>query len=69
MRHQWKQEQTWGVASGSGRPHGVDEAWTCERCGAQKCRGPQSTHTGRRVIRWAYRDGNGYRADALPACR
>lgn len=68
MKHRWKKEQTWGVPSGSGRPHGVDESWTCIRCGCAKGRGPQSTHTGKRVIRWNYQDGNGYNVDVLPSC-
>ena len=68
MKHQWTQNQAWGVASGSGRPHGVDEFWTCDVCGASKGRGPQSTHTGRRVIRWSYIDACGERVDSLPGC-
>jgi hypothetical protein len=53
MNHQWNYSVR-GVTPGNGRPHGVDESWTCERCGAQKSRGPQSTGTGKRVIRWRH---------------
>jgi len=65
-KHQWTENQAWGT--GSGRPHGVDESWSCTVCGARKGRGPQSTHTGHRVIRWSYTDAHGYRVDSLPTC-
>ena len=68
MKHKWTRNQTYGVQSGSGRPHGVDEFWTCAVCGARKGRGPQSTHTGQRVIRWSYSDAHGNRVDSLPSC-
>lgn len=67
-KHSWEENQAWGVTPGSGRPHGVDESWTCTVCGATKGRGPQSTHTGQRVIRWSYTDAHGNRVDSLPAC-
>ena len=66
--HKWTQNQTVGVRPGSGRPHGVDESWTCERCGAGKSRGPESTFSGRRVIRWNYNDAHGNRVDMLLGC-
>lgn len=69
MRHSWKYDGAQGVTPGSGRPHGTDESWTCRRCGAGKGRGPQSNSSGRRVIRWEYRDGDGYQCDTLPSCR
>lgn len=69
MKHKWTENQARGVTGGSGRPHGVDESWTCERCGASKGRGPESTFTGRRVIRWHYTDAYGYLAESLPSCR
>lgn len=68
MNHKWTENQARGVTGGSGRPHGVDESWTCEVCGASKGRGPQSTHTGWRVIRWWYQDSHGDRQDSLPSC-
>ena len=37
-------------------------------CGASKGRGPQSTHTGQRVIRWSYTDAHGNRVDSLTSC-
>jgi hypothetical protein len=68
-KHRWSEPVVWGVESGCGRPHGVDITWTCKKCGATKSNGPASTCTGKRVIRWTYRDGDGYECDRLPACR
>jgi hypothetical protein len=67
-RHKWKQDQTWGVTAGSGRPHGVIETWTCCRCGAQKKRAPRSTHTGARVLRWTYRGPYGETVERMGSC-
>lgn len=67
-RHAWGQGETWGVMSGSGRPHGVDESWVCARCGATKGRGPGSNHCGTRVIRWWYRTADGRMVDSLGGC-
>jgi hypothetical protein len=66
MNHKWEKNQAYG--SGPGRPHGVDESWTCARCAMSRGRGPQSTHTGRRIIRWYYLDDHGYPTDRLPEC-
>jgi len=68
MKHKWTQNQAWGVTGGCGRPHGVDESWTCKVCGARKGRGPQSTQTGQRVIRWSYTDADGEQVESLPSC-
>lgn len=65
--HKWKYSAQC-VTPGSGRHHGVDECWTCTHCGAQKSRGPQSTHTGARVIRWTFRDSRGDSVSSLPSC-
>jgi hypothetical protein len=54
--------------SGSGRPHGVDVWQTCERCGCQRGSGPQSTHTGARVVRRWYRSASGDRVAHLHVC-
>jgi hypothetical protein len=68
MKHSWKYNGAWGVENGCGRPHGIDESWTCRRCGAKKSRGPASTCTGKRVIRWSYFDAQGYECDRMPEC-
>jgi len=57
-----------GVPPYSGRPHGVDETWTCEHCGARRSRGPENTCSGGRVVRWRYADGNGNPVDVMPSC-
>ena len=67
MNHKYKYS-TAGVTPYSGRPHGVDEVWTCTRCGASKARGPENTHTGQRVIRWEYTDTSGDPVSSMPAC-
>lgn len=66
--HKWSQQNVLGVTGGSGRPHGIDTWQTCERCGCSRGSGPQSTHTGARVIRRWCRDADGYVVDRLPAC-
>lgn len=68
MNHKWETNQAMGVQSGCGRPHGVDISETCTVCGASRGSGPQSTHTGARVIRRWMRDAKGNRVDKLPAC-
>jgi hypothetical protein len=68
MKHKWQQNQSYGV-TGSGRPYGVDESWTCCKCGLTKGRGPESTHTGKRVIRWSYQHRDGYFLDYIPSCQ
>lgn len=68
MKHHKWTYSAWGVTPGSGRPHGVDETWTCERCGASKGRGPQSRHTGRRVIRWWTRGPDGEEIERMGEC-
>lgn len=68
MNHKWSKEQAWGVTPGSGRPHGVDVWQTCERCGWSRGSGPQSTHTGKRVIRRWIRDAAGNPATRLRKC-
>jgi len=68
MNHKWIQNQAWGVTPGSGRPHGVDESWTCGRCGCSKGRGPQNTPNGARVVRWWYQDSESNRLASLPRC-
>ncbi len=67
-RHKWQYDGAVGVTPGSGRPHGADESWTCTRCGVCKSRGPANTASGKRVIRWTYRDNDGYQIDDLPSC-
>ena len=69
MTHKWTKARAQGVTSGSGRPHGVDVCQECERCGVSRGSGPQSTHTGRRVIRRWMRDAHGNTVDRLPTCR
>jgi rubredoxin len=69
MKHRWNYDGAQGVQGGSGRPHGVDEQWTCARCGARKARGPENTSTGKRVIRWTYTDADGNASDDRPACK
>lgn len=68
MNHKWSKENAWGVTGGSGRPHGVDVSQTCEKCGCSRGSGPQSTHTGKRVIRRWYLDVDGNPVDQLPKC-
>jgi hypothetical protein len=68
MNHKWSKQESQGVMNGSGRPHGVDVWQTCERCGCERGSGPQSTHTGKRVIRRWVRDARGYAVDRLPTC-
>ncbi len=68
MNHKWTGPEVRGVMSGSGRPHGVDQWWTCKACGAVKSRGPQSTATGKRVIRWRYVDEHGNPVVGLGCC-
>lgn len=68
MNHKWGERQAEGVTNGSGRPHGVDLWRTCERCGCSHGSGPQSTHTGARVIRRWIRGADGERRDSLPSC-
>lgn len=65
--HSWKYE-SFGVAPYSGRPHGTIEIWTCRRCGCNKSRGSESTHTGARVIRWRFVGAHGYPVVRLPEC-
>jgi hypothetical protein len=67
-KHRWGESESWGVSSGSGRPHGVDETWTCKVCGAQKSRGPANGPSGQRVIVWSYMDAYGDMCEALPEC-
>ena len=67
MKHKWT-HQVQGVTGGSGRPHGVDGYSTCSVCGAGKSRGPWSTHSGKRLIRWHYNDAHGYGVDSMPRC-
>ena len=67
--HRWGKPVVQGVQSGCGRPHGVDILFTCKKCRASKNNGPANTCTGKRVIRWTYRDSDGYECDRLPACR
>ena len=67
--HRWSEPVVQGVEAGCGRPHGVDIIWTCKKCGATKSNGPANTCTGKRVIRWTYRDADGYECDRLPECR
>ena len=59
MNHQWKYSVR-GVANGSGMPHGIVEEWRCERCEASKVRRPESTHTGKRVVRIRHYDPHGH---------
>lgn len=68
MNHKWKYDGCCGVTPYSGRPAGVDESWTCQKCGCSKSRGPQNTSTGKSVIRWTYRNGMGDVEDTLPSC-
>jgi hypothetical protein len=70
MNHKWKQWESRGVTSGSGRPHGVDVWRTCTRCGMVMGSGPQSTHTGARVVRRWHRpeDGHPVPGWAVPRC-
>lgn len=67
--HKWSKQECQGVTSGSGRPHGVDTWQYCQRCGVGRGSGPQSTHTGKRVIRRWFEERNGDRVERLPECR
>lgn len=68
MNHKWEQNQTYGVQNGNGRPHGVDESWICKKCGSSKGRGPQSTHTGERVIRWTFKNSHENEVGYISSC-
>jgi hypothetical protein len=68
MNHKWIKNQTRAVKSGCGRPYGVDVSETCARCGVSRGSGPQSTHTGARVIRRWIKGPWSNRLDRLPAC-
>lgn len=59
MNHKWTGWKSQGVTPGSGRPHGVDVWRECKRCGVEMGSGPQSTHTGGRVIRRWHIDARG----------
>lgn len=65
--HSWKYS-CYGVSPGSGRPHGTIETWTCRRCGCQKSSGPESTHTGARVVRRRFLGAHGYPVERLSEC-
>lgn len=67
MRHRYEYS-TWGVEPGSGRPHGVIQEWRCTRCGAAKVRAPENGARGQRVIRWRYKDRDGYSSATMPRC-
>lgn len=66
--HKWSKAEAQGVRSGSGRPHGVDTWQTCKRCGCKRGSGPQSTHTGARVIRRWLKNTHGDTVETLPPC-
>ena len=70
MNHNWTGWKSQGVTGGSGRPHGVDSWRACKRCGVEMGSGPQSTHTGARVIRRWHIDAHGNREAgwAIPTC-
>jgi hypothetical protein len=68
MNHKWSKTEARGVMGGSGRPHGVDVWQTCTVCGCSRGSGPQSTHTGARVIRRWLRDSEGRSVTSLPRC-
>lgn len=71
MNHKWGKWNSLGVATGRGRPHGVDVWRECKNCGTSMGSGPWSTSSGKRVIRRWVEEENGKRYSGweyIPSC-